>query len=124
MLESELEPEFVGLLEKIQQPDPTFEPGKQAEKARDMPAKLITGAYLNRLKLPMVTFSCHLKFAPTIGALFCRYEGEDLAEKLLVELEHWRTLGLDLKVMQGMVQVFYAELRRKRGSPLPAEAGR
>jgi len=40
-----------------------------------------------------------------------------------VELEHWRTLGLDLKVMQGMVQVFYAELRRKRGSPLPATAG-
>jgi hypothetical protein len=123
MLESELEPEFVGLLEKIQQPDPAFEPGKQAEKARDLPVKLITGAYLSRLGLPMVPFDCHLKFAPTLGALFCRYEGEDLAEKLLLALEHWRTLGLDLKVMEGMVQVFYAELWRKRGSPLPAEAG-
>ena len=64
-----------------------------------------------------------LSFAPTLGALFCRYEGEDLAEKLLLALEHWHTLGLDMKVMQGMVQAFYAELWRKRGSPLPAEAG-
>jgi len=59
MLESELESEFVGLLEKIQQPDPTSEPGKQAEKARDMPVKLITGAYLSRLGLAMVPFDCH-----------------------------------------------------------------
>jgi hypothetical protein len=65
----------------------------------------------------MVPFGCHLKFAPTIGALFCRYEGAGLAENLLVELEHWRTLGLDLKVMQGMVQAFCAELKRKRGVP-------
>ena len=121
MLESELEPEFVGLLEKIQQPDPTFEPGKQAEKARDMPVKLITGAYLSRLGLAMVPFDCHLKFAPTLGALFCRYEGEDLAEKLLVALEHWHTLGLDMKVMQGMVQAFYAELWRKRGMPAASD---
>ncbi|MCX6844803.1 MAG: hypothetical protein NTX53_21275 [candidate division WOR-3 bacterium] len=123
MLESELEPEFVSLLETIRRPDPTLVPGRQAEKALTVPAKLVTGAYLNRLKLPMVQFGSHLKFAPTIGALFCRYEGEVLAEKLLVELEHWRTLGLDMKIMQEMVQVFYAELGRKRGSPLPATAG-
>jgi hypothetical protein len=124
MLESELEPEFVSLLEVLRRPDPAVVPGSQQERSREVPAKLVTGAYLNRLKLPMVQFSCHLKFAPTLGALFCRYEGEDLAEKLLVALEHWRTLGLDMKVMQGMVQAFYAELWRKRGSPLPAEAGR
>ena len=108
MLESELEPEFVRLLERIQQPDPDFAPGKQAERARNVPVKLVTGAHLSRLGLAMVPFNCHLKFAPTLGALFCRYEGEDLAEKLLVELEHWRSLGLDLKIMQGMVEVFYA----------------
>jgi hypothetical protein len=122
MLVSELEPEFVQLLEKFQQPDPDSLPGMQMERARNVPVKLVTGAYLSRLGLPMVPFDCHLKFAPTLGALFCRYEGEDLAEKLLVELEHWRTLGLDLKIMQGMVQVFYAELGRKRGMPLPDEA--
>ncbi|MCX6841248.1 MAG: hypothetical protein NTX53_03040 [candidate division WOR-3 bacterium] len=123
MLESELEPEFVSLLEVLRRPDPAVVPGSQQERSLEVPAKLVTGAYLNRLKLSMVQFSCHLEFAPTLGALFCRYEGEDLAEKLLVALEHWHTLGLDLKVMQGMVHVFYAELRRKRGSPLPATAG-
>jgi hypothetical protein len=123
MLESELEPEFVSLLEVLRRPDPAVVPGSQMARSCDVPGKLVTGAYLNRLKLPMVQFSCHLKFAPTLGALFCRYEGEDLAEKLLVALEHWHTLGLDLKVMQGMVQAFYAELRRKRGMPLPAEVG-
>jgi hypothetical protein len=123
MLESELEPEFVSLLEVLRRADPAVVPGNQQERSREVPAKLVTGAYLNRLKLPMVPFSCHLKFAPTLGALFCRYEGEDLAEKLLQVLEHWRTLGLDMKVMQGMVQAFYAELWRKRGMPLPVEAG-
>jgi hypothetical protein len=63
----------------------------------------------------MVPFSCHLKLAPTIGKLFCRYEGEELTERLLVALEHWRTMGLDLKVMQGMVAELYAELRREKG---------
>ena len=120
MQESELEPEFVSLLEVLRRPDPAVVPGNQMARACDVPAKIVTGAYLNRLKLPMVTFSCHLKFAPTLGALFCRYEGEDLTEKLLVAMEHWRTLGLDLKLMQGMVQVFYAELGRKRGRPLAA----
>jgi hypothetical protein len=117
MLESELEPEFVSLLEVLRRPDPAVVPGSQMERSRDVPAKLVTGAYLNRLKLSMVQFSCHLKFAPTMGALFCRFDGVELAERLLVALEHWRTLGLDLKVMQGMVQVFYAELWRKRGVP-------
>jgi hypothetical protein len=120
MLESELEPEFVSLLEVLRRPDPAVVPGSQMARSLDVPAKLVTGAYLNRLKLPMVQFSCHLKFAPTLGALFCRFEGEDLAEKLLVALEHWHTLGLDMKVMQGMVQAFYAELSRKRGMPLAA----
>jgi hypothetical protein len=123
MLKSELEPEFVSLLEELRRPDPAVVPGIQKEKALAVPAKLVTGAYLNRLKLPMVQFSCHLQFAPTLGALFCRYEGEDLAEKLLVALEHWHTMGLDLKLMQGMVQVFCTELGRMRGSPLPAEVG-
>jgi hypothetical protein len=123
MLESELEPEFVSLLRDLRRPDPALEPGNQRERARMVPAKLVTGAYLNRQKLPMVPFGCHLKFAPSIGALFCRYEGEELAEQLLLALEHWRTLGLDMKLMQGMVLVFYAELARKRGVPLAAEAG-
>ena len=117
MLESELESEFVSLLEDLRRPDPAVVPGNQQERSRAVPAKLVTGAYLSRLKLSMVPFGSHLKFAPTIGALFCRYEGEELAERLLVALEHWRTLGLDMKLMQGMVQVFYAELRRKRGAP-------
>jgi hypothetical protein len=117
MMENELEPEFVSLLADLRRPDPAALPGNQQERSRTVPAKLVTGAYLNRL---MVQFACHLKFAPTLGALFCRYEGEDLAEKLLEELEHWGTLGLDLKLMQGMVQAFYAELSRKRGAPLAA----
>jgi len=120
MLECELESEFVSLLADLRRPDPAALPGNQQERSRTVPAKLVTGAYLNRLKLPMVQFACHLKFAPTLGALFCRYEGEVLAEKLLEEMEHWRTLGLDLKLMQGMVQVFYAELSRKLGVPLAA----
>jgi hypothetical protein len=90
MLESELEPEFVSLLEVLRRPDPAVVPGSQQERSREVPAKLVTGAYLNRLKLPMVPFDCHLKFAPTLGVLFCRYEGEDLAEQLLLALEHWR----------------------------------
>ena len=85
MLESELEPEFVSLLEVLRRPDPAVVPGSQQERSREVPAKLVTGAYLNRLKLPMVQFSCHLKFAPTLGALFCRYEGEDLAEQIGIE---------------------------------------
>jgi hypothetical protein len=116
MLESELEPEFVSLLEVLRRADPAVAPGSQMARACDVPAKLVTGAYLNRLKLPMVQFSCHLKFAPTLGALFCRYEGEDLTEKLLVALEHWHSMGLDLKLMQGMVAEFCAELGRKRGT--------
>ena len=121
MLESELEPEFVSLLEVLRRSDPAVVPGNQQERSREVPAKLVTGAYLNRLKLPMVPFDCHLKFAPTLGAPFCRYESEDLAEKLLLALEHWHTLGLDMKVMQGMVQAFYAELWRKRGMPAASD---
>ena len=88
-------------------------PGTQREVALGLPAKLVTGVYLNRLKLAMVPFDCHLKFAPTLGALFCRYEGEDLAEQIGIEFEHWKALGLDPKVMQGMVRVYYEELRTK-----------
>jgi hypothetical protein len=62
MLENELEPEFVSLLADLRRPDPAALPGNQQERSRTVPAKLVTGAYLNRLKLPMVQFACHLKF--------------------------------------------------------------
>ncbi len=122
MLESELEPEFVSLLEVLRRTDPGVVPGSQQQKALAVPVKLVTGAYLNRMKLPMVQFTCHLRFAPTLGALFCKYDSVELAERLLMEMEHWHTLGLDLKVMQGMVMVFYAELWRPRGVPAAAES--
>ncbi len=109
ILEQELEPETVSMLDEIRR----TAPGTQREVALGLPAKLVTGVYLNRLKLAMVPFDCHLKFAPTLGALFCRYEGEDLAEQIGIEFEHWKALGLDPKVMQGMVRVYYEELRTK-----------
>ena len=64
MQESELEPEFVSLLEGLRRPDPAVVPGNQMARACDVPAKLVTGACLNRLKMPMVPFSCHLKSVP------------------------------------------------------------
>jgi len=49
MLECELESEFLSLLEVLRRSDPTVVPGSQQERSRDVPAKLVTGAYLNRL---------------------------------------------------------------------------
>jgi len=46
MLESKLEPEFVSLLEVLRRPDPAVVPGSQMARARDVPAKIVTGAYL------------------------------------------------------------------------------
>ena len=66
MQESELEPEFVSLLEVLRRPDPAVEPGSQRRRSVDVPAKLVTGAYLNRLKMPMMPFSCHLKSARAV----------------------------------------------------------
>ena len=111
ILEKDLEPETVSMLNEIRQADP----GSQREVARGFPAKLVTGAYLSRLGLAMVPFGCHLKFAPSLGALFCRYEREELADRIEIELEHWKALGLDLTIMQGMVRTYYEELRRKCG---------
>ena len=57
MLESELEPEFLSLLAELRRPDPSVVPGCQRARALAVPVKLVTGAYLNRLKLPIV--DCH-----------------------------------------------------------------
>jgi len=109
LLEQELEPETVSMLDEIRRADP----GEQRAVAQGLPAKLIAGACLSRLGLSMMPFWCHLKFAPTLGALFCRYEGEDLAEQIGIEFEHWKALGLDPKVTQGMVRTYYEELRMR-----------
>jgi hypothetical protein len=107
LMEQELEPETVNILDEIRRVDP----GEQRAVAQGLPAKLIAGVSLSRLGLSMAPFSCHLRFAPVVGALFCQYEGEGLAEQIGIEFEHWKTLGLDLKVMQGMVRTYYKELR-------------
>jgi hypothetical protein len=63
ILEQELEPETVSMLDEIRR----TAHGEQRGVARGLPAKLVTGAHLNRLKLPMVQFACHLKFVfPTV----------------------------------------------------------
>jgi hypothetical protein len=107
LLEQELESETVSMLDEIRWADP----GEQRAVAQGLPAKLIAGACLSRLGLSMAPFGSHLKFAPILGSLFCRYEGEDLVEQIGIEFKHWKTLGLDAKVMQGMVKAFYGELR-------------
>ena len=110
MLESELESEFVGLLEKIQQPDPTFEPGKQAEKARDVPVKLITGAHQGQSNKDKGQSKTEMG---QVGLDF-------ILSSFLIALS---LVLCPLYFVRTLVRVFYAELRRKRGSPLPATAG-
>jgi len=118
VLEQELEPETVNVLDEIRWADP----GEQRAVAQGLPAKLIAGACLSRMGLSMAPFGCHLKFAPILGTLFCRHEGEELAEQIGVEFEHWKTLGLDPKVMQGMVRAFYGELRMRMNRRVRQEA--
>jgi hypothetical protein len=109
LLEQELEPETVSMLDEIRWTDP----GEQRAVAQGLPSKLIAGVLLSRLGLSKAPFGYHLKFAPAVGALFCHYEGENLAQQIEIELEHWETLGLESKVMQEMVRTYYGELRMR-----------
>ncbi len=93
ILEKELEPETLAMLGEIRRADPAVPAELQQATARGFPAKLVAGAYLTRLGLEMVPFDCHLKFAPTLGALFCRYSGDALAEQLEIAFEHWHALA-------------------------------
>ena len=118
LLEKELEPETVKVLDEIRWTDP----GEQRAVAQRLPARLIAGACLSRLGMAMAAFGSHLEFAPTVGTLFCRYEGEDLVEQIETEIEHGKALGLDLKVMQGMVRTYYDELRLRMNRRVLQEA--
>ena len=116
--EQEFEPETVSMLDEIRRADP----GEQRTAAERLPTQLIAGACLSRLGLSMAPFARHLKFAPTLGELFCRYEGEDLVEQIGIEFKHWKALGLDPKVTQRMARAHYGELRMRMNHRVPQDA--
>lgn len=118
LMEQELEPETVSMLNEIRSADP----GEQRAVAKWLPAKLIAGVCLSRLGLTRAPFGSHLEFAPTLGALFCRYEGRDLAEQIGAEFNHGRARGLDPKVMHRMVKTYYDELRMRASHRVRQEA--
>ena len=122
MKELALEPETVEVLDEIRRPVPGRMPGAQIAAARCVSVKPVVGAYLSGLGLRMVPFCTHINCAPGMAALFARFEGEALADRLVAFMQRWLDVGLDTTVLQGMLRAYYAEVRRKLGAFVPLQS--
>jgi len=116
-----LESETVEVLDEIRRPAPGRVPGAQIAAARCVSVKPVVGAYLSSLGLRMVPFCTHIGSAPGMAALFARFEGEALADRLVAYMQRWLDVGLDTKVLQGMLRAYYAEVRKKCGAIVPMQ---